>query len=716
MQPSPSRVTPTLQPIKNAPKLPLGTSPAKHSTTPVKGGSVESLARDLVRGLRRDVVELQHLIDEYEARPLLSSAARTLESTLLGLEHQPVDVQLVELMRLVRERSHSIGSICCGGRVAESLSNSYRSMSPVVGHLLQGCRELITLERDIAAANLSSSTLVKAPPAATPRTELLSPQQQAGKQRVVAKAQQRAHERELLKQQSSFLGDEGSDVAAGDAHNLSVHSTAAEVNLKMESSASQLHRASWAVADVEWLEQFQAELRSLGVESTQNSVEVILREVLSALQLRKRRSMSPSSADGNAEVTPARGTIVDDQLRLQVKSLCEDVRQRDATIRELRTTLDASRFATNRYTTIATVNDEPMSYHVEKQYQKDHQRAQMRIGELERDYQQLYEAGRSDRERSAALAREVERLKATVKNLESENTVVRRARDEQEELFNGVSRTRKEEARMGASAVAQLEGRVSDLTAQLERCQTKHGILQGNFESLFDDWCDAQQRLEEAKVLSDYRDAEHDKYKEVYHHTTVERLERTQEQLMEAWAAADENEGQKTVVRQQYDDSQQVVRTLHDESKALLDRIRASTEWKLLTVKAPEETKQLLARWQAMQGDRERREASALKLQAERVVTYRQRAAAEIAARRAERVANIDLVQASSVLHSYEMARAPEPVLKAFAFGSENDDDEMSGSGSRIPRDVRQAFVQDSSLRLVTFEQFWKELFPGEDL
>ncbi|CUG89524.1 Hypothetical protein, putative [Bodo saltans] len=716
MLPNRSSPSPSLQPIKNAPRLPLGTSPSKFST-PTKGSTNhDNITKDLVRGLRRDVVELQHLIDEFEARPLLSAASRSLESSLFALEHQPMDVQLTELVRLVRERSQSVGEICCGNRAAESFSASYRTMSPVVGHLLFGCRELIALERDITAANLTTDMLIKPPPAATPRTDALSPQQLAGKQRISERARQRTHERDS-KQASTFL-DEAPDDTAVDVHNVSMGSNAIDTQLKLEGSTSHLHRASWVATDTTWLEQFQTELRSLGVESTQCSTETILRDVLAALQQRRKRSMSPSSADGDVEATPARRTIVDEQLRVQVAALSEELRLRDQTIHDIRTQLDASRFSPNRYTTIATVNDDPMSFHVEKQYRKDHQRSQMRILELERDYQQLFEAGRADRERSATLAREVEKLQSIVKSLESDAVAIRRARDEQEELFSGVSRTRKEEARMGAAAVAQLEGRVADLTTQLERCQTKHGILQGNFESLFDDWCDSQQRLEEAKVLRDYHDSEFEKYKEAYHQTTVERLERTQEQLMEAWGAADDNEGQKTVIRQQYDDSQQVVRTLHDESKSLLERIRASTEWKLLTVKAPEETKQLLARWQAMQADRERRESSALKLQAERITTFKQRAAAEIASRRAERIAGIDLVKAATVLQSYEMARAPQPVLRGFAFGSDNEDadNEMSSTGSRIPRDVRQAFVQDSSLRLVTFEQFWKELFPGEDL
>jgi hypothetical protein len=711
-----SSPSPSLQPIKNAPRLPLGASPSKFAT-PTKGStSHDSLARDLVRGLRRDVVELQRLVDEYEARPLLSAASRSLESSLLALEHQPLDVQLTELVRLVRDRSQSIGEICCGGRAAESLSLSYRTMSPVIGHLLYGCRELVSLERDIAAANLTTDMLIKPPPAATPRVDALSPQQLAGKQRITEKARHRTHERDS-KQFSTEL-EEGAD-DAGDVHNESMGSNGMDAaQLKMDGSTSHLHRASWVVADATWLEQFQVELRSLGVESTQCSTETVLRDVLTALQHQRKHSMMPSSPGAESDATHARKTILDEQLRVQVIALTEEVRLRDQTIHDLRTQVDSSRFSPNRYTTIATVNDDPMSFHVEKQYRKDHQRSQMRILELERDYQQLYDAGRADRERSATLAKEVEKLKATVKSLEADAIVIRRARDEQEELFNGVSRTRKEEARMGASAVAQLEGRVTDLTAQLERCQTKHGVLQGNFESLFDDWCDSQQRLEEAKVLRDYHDSEFEKYKEVYHQTTVERLERTQEQLMEAWGAADDNEGQKTVMRQQYDDSQQVVRTLHDESKSLLDRIRSSTEWKLLTVKAPEETKQLLARWQAMQGDREKREASALKLQAERIATFKQRAAAEIASRRAERIAGIDIVKASSLLQSYEMSKAPEPVLRSFAFGSDNEDadNDLSSSGSRIPRDVRQAFVQDSSLRLITFEQFWKELFPGEDL
>lgn len=723
MNTSPSR---SLQPIKNAPRLPLGASPLK--AAPKKGdGNIP----ELVRGLRRDVIELQHLIDEYEARPILSASIRQLEAVLLSLEHQPTDVQLVQLVKLVQERSHVVGSICCGQRSAETLTASYRSMAPVFGHLLHGCRELIALDNEIASANLSRDLLVKPPPSAAAVDGCpLTPQQTLGKQRIVSKSMLRSQERDVLQRgaleaDSDTGGAEHIALDDGGPHDMTQGSTGGGLDMKLESSLTShsphgsvgnQRRASWSVDPrPSWLQQFQSELRSLGVDEATNSVEQVLREVLIAVQ-RKRYAVSPLQ---EKECTPSRRSTADEQLRNHITALTEELRLKDRIIQDLRTQLDGSRFSPNRHKTIASVHDEPMSFHVEKQYLKDHQRAQMRILELERDYQQLYDSGRADRERSVSLTVEVERLTASVKKLESDAASLRRARDEQEELFLGVSRTRKEEARMGAVAVTQLEGRVAELTSQLDRVQTKHGILQGNFESLFDDWCDTQQRVEEGKVLREYQSGEIKKYKEVYHQAIVERLEHTQKQLMEACNTADENEAQKTIIKQQYDDSQQVVQSLHEESKNLIDRVRASTEWKLLTVKAPEETKQLLARWQAMQAERERRENSALKTQAERVTTYKQRAATEITSRRAQRMEEMDVVDAASILYAYEMSIAPEPVLQKFSFANQEDNDvdnEMSSSGTRISRDVRQAFVQESSQRLVTFEHFWSELFPGEDL
>ncbi len=174
-----------------------------------KDGNVQ----ELVRGLRRDVVELQHFIDEYEARPILSASIRTLEATLLSLEHQPMDIQLVQLVKLVQERSQVVGSICSGQRSAESLTASYRSMAPVFGHLLHGCRELIELENEISSANLSRDLLVKPLPSVVAVDGItLSPQQTLGKQRIVAKAMIRFQERDVLQRNALEADSEATAV------------------------------------------------------------------------------------------------------------------------------------------------------------------------------------------------------------------------------------------------------------------------------------------------------------------------------------------------------------------------------------------------------------------------------------------------------------------------------------------------------------------------
>lgn len=709
-----------LNPLRSSP-LPLARSPMKALAKNSDSGANPSGI--VLRGLRRDLVEMQNFIDAFYNRSVPSAQSRELEDALLCLQehHSASDRQVFELLQLVKDRSVQICAMC-GVPPSDAM---YTPLRPVVGDFVAIAKALVALEEEIAAANLTAAALIAPSPCAaecgdspplvavlpSDGAAALTPQQAAGKSRLVERLAAKHESRSTLR--NAELTQPGSLASPSD-QGLAASSTGLADHSMQASPMSAGQRTGRALPSG-----VLDDLRTAGVETAGVDIDTILKNVASVAAHLSSQGLQAKDSFSATRLHNATTTRLQTVL-LQLTAAEEELRHKDETIRQLRLQLEETRFSPNRIKTITTVHDAPMSCQVEKEYLKEHRRAMMRIAELEQDYKQLYDSGDADRQKNASLTKEVAELRQTVKNLERQAEELRQSREEQEHLFVGVSKARQEEAAMCAAAVAQLEGRVTSLKAELESVKHQHDVLQTNFETLFDDWCIAQQRIEEAKVIREYLETDQQVYEQHYTLETLQQLEATQKQLLSVWAVADENEAQRTLLRQQNDDAQNAIRLLVDESKNLLERVRSSTEWKLLTVKAPDETKQLLSRWQAMQAEREKRETAALKAQADRNNVYRQRATMEVATRQAQHRAEVNLVNATEVSESCRRSRPRPPPLPGFQvvenFGTIADDNTVSDSLSRIPKDVRQGFVLECSKRLLTFEQFWQEIFPGEDL
>lgn len=675
---------------------PLGKSPLKVSA-PL---ALESNSL-LLRGLRKDVLELQQFIDTFHGRPILCAPQRELEEELLSLQHLPMDAQAMQMLRLLKIRSEQVGIILTGSDKKEALRKASGStVDPVIGHLLDGCKSLYELEEEIAGAELTKAGLTRCQSEGEETTlldEFLPPHQRLAKQRITQRATNLHEDRLLLKQDVT-------DAANGEMSHTPREETAVRAQDSADRIAPTFKPLSSASLGL---------LRSFGVDASDTDDIDMDAAIHKIAHVARQVKNSTTHFEQRLATMKDYSVIREQQHQIDVTALRERVAHLEDECNDLRRQLAASRFSSNTMKTMTTVHDAPMSYEVEKQYLKEHRRAQMRIIEVEQQYDALLAAGAADRQRCVDYAAEVESLKNEVKRLEHQCQTLDEGRKEQEMLFNGISHTRKEEAHMCSVAVQQLESRVAQLTVELDDSNRKNALLSGNFYDLFDNWCASQQKIEEAKFHQESLQKEYDLYVAAFNRTALDQLEDCQRQLLKVWETADENEANKTILRQQVDDANLAIRQLHDESKALFDRVRSSTEWKLLTVKAPEETKQLTARWQAMQAEREKREASTIKVQNDRIALYRQRADVEISNRALQHQNEVRLINAAHIIREFEHNRDAIPRLKNFTFGRDEDPRDSTGS---IPKEIRQGYLAEVSKRPLTFEQYWAEMFPGEEL
>ena len=253
-----------------------------------------------------------------------------------------------------------------------------------------------------------------------------------------------------------------------------------------------------------------------------------------------------------------------------------------------------------------------------------------------------------------------------------------------------------------------------------------------NLRTLVDDWCDAQRDLVDHTKKLQQVSTELQQHHAVFNRSVFERLESTQNTLLEAYDKADTKEAECSILKQKLTDTNHNVDQLVQESKTLPERLRQCTEWKLLSVKAPEESKQFLVRWSALQADREKRETALLQSFAGRIATFQERAEAELSQRRAAHRSEVQPVNTNDITEEYhrtlqffgvwsprveERNNAEDNNSERFDDGDERrgEEDNAAGGVVVVPESSREAFVVEAGKREVSFLDVYQDLFPDDD-
>ena len=253
-----------------------------------------------------------------------------------------------------------------------------------------------------------------------------------------------------------------------------------------------------------------------------------------------------------AAIDPAGPQI--QRLTLELDSLRNKLSDRELQLADVQRQLNTSRFPPNAPRALTTVNDAPMSYEVERGYQRDLKFAADRVKELELAYAQLLAAGHDDRERVKSLTKEVSSREEDIARLNQVINRTEKEREEQRQLFQGVSRTRGEEARMSLVAVKQLESRVQGLAEQLSAKTLECENNAKSLRVLYQMWNAAEDKLKTVKDAHRELDMEHRAYKSIYNSTLSDELFIVQDELVRALTQSDQREATVMIQRQQLDD------------------------------------------------------------------------------------------------------------------------------------------------------------------
>jgi hypothetical protein len=347
-------------------------------------------------------------------------------------------------------------------------------------------------------------------------------------------------------------------------------------------------------------EESQRILSSVGiVHDSRVTVDAVIHRLFHSMT-----SHSPPNPQRSASISVDRSArtekIKDQEIEILRRKLAEKTEQLD----NERQQFTRSRFGIAS-TELRTINDAPMSFEVERQYQRELLRSKMKIDELTTAYQRLYRDGESGRDLIVRLENKVREQESTLQQMQQKISYLEDSKKESEELFIGVSMTRDEEARMCNAAVQQLEVKAKKLSEELDESRARTFYLQENMKLLLNDFITIDGALAAASEQFKNLRTEFDNYKSVINLDLATKLETTQRQLLEVWRIADVHEADKTILKQQLNDAMVAVRMLKEESRLMLEKMRSSTEWKLLIVRAPDEAKQLNVRLQALQTDRE---------------------------------------------------------------------------------------------------------------
>lgn len=419
------------------------------------------------------------------------------------------------------------------------------------------------------------------------------------------------------------------------------------------------------------------------------------------------------------------------QHQREVEALTTRLAAQESELDRLRSTSNASRFdggvsGASRH--LVTSHDAPMSFDVERQYQRTIRQLQLHTAEVESSLAQSLKQASQDRAACGGLEATVQALREEIRMKDLQFEALKADRDEQKSLFDGVSRTRDIEAKMCSSAVSQLEEKTKEQRREIQDRDRCIELLQRNLRTLVDDWCDAQRELVLHTKQLQQVSTELQQHHAVFNRSTYDRLEETQKMLLAAYDTADIKEAECSILKQKLLDTNHIVEQLLQESKTLPERLRQCTEWKLLSVKAPEESKQFLVRWGALQADRERRESALLSSFAARVSTFQERADAELVERRAAHRTEVQPVRAQDVVEEYhrtlqffgvwnpQVREVEGDEVENGEFADEPDREKEGESGEVVvPEASKDAFVVEAGKREVSFLDVYQDLFPEDE-
>jgi hypothetical protein len=664
------------------------------------GGGSDGFEDQILRDLRSDIIETQSFIDAQRGTPTLNPVMRQLEADVLNAQRLPLTDQLLFLLRTLHRASREVAAVC-GFSPGESRG--------LTGPLLTGCVQLVEMEDQLAAPNDSDGEGQKAanPVDDGPFSDLaLSP---SFAPTDALRSANMADQRELP----------NSNAPAALARRASQRSFRRSSLRKsvVEADAADATVPISAVTPLSG--EGAAMLRSLGVPIEAgcdlHSDEIVYKLVKAAGDLAVNKREFEHRMESAKEVARAR----DEQHRLEVAALRLELQESKGLLEELHREMHESRFGLAAPRCLTTINDSPMSFEVEKKYQRDLHRAELRVQQLEAQYKKLYDDGEADRTRAKQLTSEVAKHKAEIASLNRSISKLREEKAEGDSLLQGVSNTRNEEARMCAAAVEQLEARIASLRHMLSKEQRTVEIVVANLRMLMTDWCIAAKELEELRKEHAILRDEYAGYRAIYNKEQAERLEAVSRLLLRVYEERDSEEGQRAVTKQLADDANNAYKALADEFKGLTEKLRGSTEWKLLSIRAPEECKQLSVRLSVLVNEKEKREASSATPLKDRIDLYRRRAEEECARRKVMHLEEVNPPRASyfedelrQVLHKSKCRREQDKLASSSAASA-------GASGAigyrKQPMELIDEYVAAARREQLSFAAFFEQLYPSVD-
>ena len=708
---TPQNPTSPARNLAPSPGLPSSKSPTMMSTGKRRlvGGGDDAFDQQVVRDLRKDIIDVQNFVDQQRGASTLNPVMRQLEADLLQAQRLPLADQLLFLLRTLQEKNKELANIC-GFSEGES--------GGIAGSLLTGCMQLVEMEEEIAAPSL----LVAEPTADGPSMQFIS---------TASAFLEEGSNVASPSPTAAFSPSSAMDGATSNNKRNSVGIVAAAASFARRASQRSTRRSSMRKSTSEAADETVSlsgvtpltpnsvdMLRALGfpvAPGDELNANAIVAAVISVTtEVTAAKKDFDYRVNAAKEATKAR----ENQHRLEVTALQHELLDAQTEAEMLRREIHGSRFGLNVVRSLTTVHDTPMSFEVEKKYQRDLYRSELRVQQLEAQYKKLFEDGDADRKKLKVLSGDVMRLNSEIANLNKQISKLREERAEHESLLSGVTNTRNEEARMCAAAVEQLESRISRLRADLAKEQRTVEVVVSNLKMLMTDWCIATKELEDLKKEHAVVKEEYAGYRGLYNKELAERLEAVSKLLLKVWEERDQEEAQRTVTKQLADDANNAYKALSDEFKMLSEKLRSSTEWKLLSIRAPEECKQLSVRLTVLHNEKEKREAASYAPLRERIELYKKRADEECGRRRAAHQEEVRLQKASSLdeelrqlMTRCKSKREQDKLASSAAFTSSP----FAAGARKQPMELIDEYVAAARQNSLSFAAFYEQLYPSVD-
>jgi hypothetical protein len=656
--------------------------------------------------LRKDVLVMQTVLEAAGKRNALSFEARRVEEELLRSSHEhTAEDRMVSLLRLVERKAAELASVTvtsnAGGDAAlppglqpAVLRSGAGAGGAVLGPLLE--------------ALLKGRTLPTPPESRGPADSM----ELEGPSRVNSHA--------TLGVATSMTNFGSKD--AGDADGAFVPSEA--VKRRLEALGVKMSNQS-SVSAITVIEQLLAAAERVQWERDS--------AVSAAASAKAAQSNPPTKDAGRPPVTPSKAVTIatppvmdasspmhsmmltskesslHQQALIELEVLRGKVAAKERELNDMRHQLSSSRYAFNAPRTLTTVHDAPMSFEVERQYQRELHRLANRVKELEEEYKTLLESGADDRQKVKDLTADGIRLRDEIARNRQTLVQLQSDRDEQHSLFSGVSKARGEEARMSLVAVKQLENRVADLEDKLKKRTEECRLLSENGEALWDLWHGTDAELARATLDLGEARSLFDAFNVIYNDGMARALEEALLEVHRLGRLCDEQTALTTIQKQRLDDSEMLRALTVHEQQLWMEKLKGSTEWKMLNVKSPDETKQLAVRIMMLTGEKEKKENTMIASHGERLQLFKTRADKEVADRCERREAAMPLQESAAAEGRWQ--KAQDDISARCR--KERERVATLGQGGRTTKlryaDVKAAFLAETHKRSVDFRSFFND-------